>query len=83
MEKKIDAQGKYIPIVRVLSMLFDWSREKSQAHVAISHPILLFYRCPSRRGRTYHLHKTVHVVFGDAVNVDAVPISSHNEDNVL
>ena len=71
------------PIVRALSMIFDWSREKSQAHVAISHPILPFYRCPSRRGRNYHLHKSVHVVLGDAVDVDAVPISAHNEGHVL
>jgi hypothetical protein len=82
-KKKRVAQGKYIPIVRVLSMLFDWPREKSQAHVAVSHFILPFYRCPSRRGRTYHLHESIHVVLGDAINVDAVPISTHDEDNVL
>ena len=82
-KKKIVAQGKYILIVRVLSMLFDWPREKSQAHVAVSHSILPFYRCPSRRSRTYHLHKSIHVGLGDAINVDAVPISAHDEDNVL
>ena len=84
MEKrKIVAQGKYIPIVRVLSMLLIGLGRNPQAHVAMSHSILPFYRCPSRRSRTYHLHKSIHVVLGDAINVDAVPISAHDEDNVL
>src|SRR5258708_33465777 len=82
-KKKIVAKGKYIPIVRVLTMHFDWTREKSQAHVAVSHSVLPFYRRPSRRSRTNHLHKEIHVVLRDAINVDAVPISTHDEIDIL
>ena len=48
-----------------------------------SHTIFPFYRCPSRRGRTHHLHETIHVVLRDAIDVDAVPISTHDKDDVL
>jgi hypothetical protein len=56
---------------------------KSTLWISSSHTIFSFYRSPSRRSGTHHLHEPIHIVFRDAIDVDAVPVSTHDEDNVL
>ena len=51
--------------------------------VAFSHTILPFYRCPSWRSCTHHLNKAFHVVFGDTINVDVIPVSAQDKHNIL